>query len=202
MWCKCFVLRLEDASAVSQYKNCALAGLVLEIKTAQSNLRELNEEKAKLDRRLDFLLDGASLAEQSNFKEEYLAKKVSIKDEQARLQVRLDQLESQRLSLEKSEFDMRTAFKSAQRVQDDKKSEQMLKLRVSYRQLFKAIVVGAEKSDGNRKIQFVMREDSTLSAGKTLVGSVDDAYCTSLKLVEIHGVEPRTSSMPWKRSTN
>ena len=101
---------------------------------------------------------------------------------------------------------MHAVTEKALLIRDYEKHEQWDKLRIAYRQLFESIVVCPAEANGARQVRFNLREKGLtqpLSAGPistidpySTFRKVEDKNCTSLKLVDLTGIEPVTSNMP------
>jgi DNA invertase Pin-like site-specific DNA recombinase len=181
-------------------KSRALDELDTQIQAVSKKMVEMGDERGKLDRRLDFLLSAAQAEQVADFKEEYMTKIVHLDRERKRFQIQLEELQGQRRDIARTDFDVKRAMQTALNAQDENQAKQALKLRAIYQQLFDRIVVGAEKSDGSRTLEFVLKDENLpgFTLGESPKGGVrklDDENCICINLVDLNGFEPMTSSL-------
>jgi DNA invertase Pin-like site-specific DNA recombinase len=183
-----------------------LKALNVKIGALRGAVEECDEDTKKLNRRLDFFLGGASEDEANGFKAEYLGKTQDVKAIKMRLRQQLAELERQRDEVARSEFDYKGAEERARKAMNYENVDQAIRLRSAYRALFKMVKVGPQKPDGHREFKWILRQEDAIfddaGNGKSALRSVEDAFCTSLKVVDVSGVEPLASSLRTTRSTN
>lgn len=159
----------------------------------RKDLMECDEADKKLNRRLDFFLEGASEDEVKGFKTEYITESHKLKDTRVKLRHEMIEMERQREELVKSEFDYKAAEAKARMARDYEKRGLAIRLRSSYRALFKSIVVGPTKTNGHRDFKFILNEGGSIIHSEpqklSKAGRVEDAFCTSPKMVDPTRIE-------------
>lgn len=170
--------------------NEALATHKSQREQVESCVAELEKEREKLNRRLDFLLDGADAEAARQFRGEYRSRTSSINSEIAGLKLKLEYFDERIAKIHESSREQATHVELASQAQRKAKEMDPIALRGLYSRLFDSIVVGDTDGAGYRKIDFVLRDPLSLTGYRA-----EDASCECLKVVGLRGVEPRTSTM-------
>lgn len=120
---------------------------------------ELKAEKQKLNRRLDFMLEGSSPEDAKEFREEYRTESARIAEEVGGLEDNLRLIELQAQELARDSFDWQKLGENARKVQDCLQENDPGALKASYRSLFKAIIVGDPDDHGKAELKFILNDD-------------------------------------------
>lgn len=168
----------------------ALATLNTQREQLGNRIKELEQEREKLNRRLDFLLDGADTETAKQFRGEYRSKTTSINSEIAGLKLKTEHIDERISKIHQSSRERTTHIELASQAQRKAKEKDAVALRGLYLRLFDSIVVGGVDASGHRKLDFILRDPLNLTGYR-----VEDASCDSLKVVGLHGLEPWTSAV-------
>ena len=131
-------------------------------------------EKQKLDKRLDFLLEGATEEEIQAFRHEYKEKKAASDESMRRLQANLEELSRSARAVRDDSFDWGEVGEKAIRIQEIIQENDPMALKEAYGRLFDRIDVGVEGADGSRPLQFFLKDspyDDVVLADKSCVRS-------------------------------
>jgi hypothetical protein len=116
----------------------------------------------KLNRRLDFFLEGANPDDAKVFREEYFIKKALLQEKIAKCMVQVSNLEKQREEVVEQGFDLKQIASIAKEANDESHAQNYMQLRNSYRALFREVTVNKEDEGGFRDIKFILRDGSGL----------------------------------------
>ena len=174
----------------------ALAACTEQLDHFDGQIIGLKKSREKLDMRLDFLLEGTDRAEADAFKEEYRAKMAAINSEIGKLKIKREALEEKITAIHDSARNIASYGDAAKEAQRKLAAHDPVALRSVYARLFEAVVVGDEDAEGNRRLDFILRDGSSFSADCR----VEDVSSTCLKMVDPTRIERATSRMPFWRS--
>lgn len=130
-----------------------------EIDKRQDRLNELEEEKGRLNRRLDFLLLDENGDGQADFREEYKRELAKLNAEIGQVQDQLGVLGAKRRECEAGEFDWRSLKENARKVLDIIGEHDPVALKTAYAHFFEAAVIGDLDDQGIRPVEFIFRDD-------------------------------------------
>ncbi len=170
--------------------NEALATLTSQREQVESRIKEIEKDREKLNRRLDFLLDGSDEEAARQFRGEYRSKTSSINSEIAELKVTTEYIDERTTKIHESSREHANHVELASQAQKKAKEMDSVALRGLYTRLFDSIIVGDADGAGFRKVEFVLRDPLSLTGYR-----VEDADCECLKVVGPIGIEPTTSTM-------
>lgn len=138
-----------------------------ELKRLEVEIADLHQQLARLDQRLDFLLDG-SPSDAAAFKAEYLERSRQIKAEIEKRQASMEAIGQNRLEIEAESFNWNDVAKRADEVQRVLLEEDPVALKNAYRKLFEQVVIGELNDQGVRSIDFIVKDsifgESVISA--------------------------------------
>ncbi len=187
-----FQKSIADYSARKDSTIDLVKGKVTEIDT---KLGELEDERQRLDRRLNFLLEDDDLEMARSFREEYKERVSAMKGEERELISKKKQL--RRLlhrSLPSSLHALRHIRcanewqKHTHKAINYVKKKDWLSLKSTYRQLFKKIIV--QPLDGERvQLEFVFNNTSSPE------NSGEDTFCVYAGRAEAVGIEPTSTCL-------
>ena len=128
-----------------------------EVKRLEVEIIDLNRELAKLDKRLDFLLDGPA-SEAAAFKSDYLEKGRLIRAEIEQRQANMEAIGMRKIEVEAESFNWNDLAKRAGEIQGVMIEEDPVALKNAYRKLFEKIVIGPIDDQGVRNIDFIVKD--------------------------------------------
>jgi DNA invertase Pin-like site-specific DNA recombinase len=192
---------LEEAIAKYGKDRMTASKLVLEqIYKMRTELADMEKEKVALNRRLDFILDGASQDEIQNFKKEYkqnaekLNQAIAAKSEQIAENLKKADL------LSRDEFDWKGLGKNGEAVLAAIQDKDPVALKNAYRHLFEVIVVGDLDKDGKTELKFILRGEGSGDFPPPVNGRKDFSF--EIKMAQKEGLEPPTQRLTAACSTN
>lgn len=130
-----------------------------EIDKREAQLDSLEEEKGRLNRRLDFLLSGENDGGQADFREEYRRELARLNTEIGQVREQMDALGAKRREFETGEFDWKSLKEGARKVLDILGEHDPVALKNAYANFFEAAVIGDLDDQGVRPVEFVFRND-------------------------------------------
>ena len=128
-----------------------------EIKRLEVEIADLTVELSKLDKRLDFLLEGEG-SDAMAFKDEYLNRARQFRAEIDRRRASIDTIGLRRMELEAESFNWNDLPKRADEIQRVMVDEDPVALKNAYRKLFDRIVIGEIDDQGVRNIDFIVKD--------------------------------------------
>jgi len=147
----------------------------------QSKIDQLFKSKERLHRRLDFLLDGDSLDDANNFREEFKIESSRINSEMDSLNSKLMELTRLEEDVELDSFDWKKVGSSAQKIQELLLKHDPVALKSAYKQLFKAIIVNDLNNLGKRELKFILNDGDDFSFVSP-EGALTDNICNKEKM--------------------
>ena len=139
---------IRHASEVSQ----AEAILKREEDRLRSEIMELEDERKKLDRRLDFLLDGATDSELKRFKTEYKTKSDRIASELEKRQQTIEAVKRKIADVVESEVNKEVLKTQAEEILELVKRKDPAALKTGLRKLIRTVEMGEIDSLGKRLV--------------------------------------------------
>lgn len=147
-------------------------------------LKAIETKKENLDKRLDFLLEDLDREKAKQYRSVYMREASSLNDQGLKLSVQIETLEEQK-SIVSRNITLKDYYPHAVEAQARIQEKDPLALRSAYESLFEVIVIGAEDSNGNRRVEFVLK-DSNL---RPLTGGI--FFGVDRRMVGQRGLEPR-----------
>lgn len=173
--------------------------LVVQAKKLEGEIRGHQDTMARLNMRLDFLLEGDKQQAEA-FRQEYVLKSNELKAKIKQCQDELALIGVKREELADSDFDWRQLGDKAQRIQNLIQERDPVALKRAYQHLFKAIVIGSPDKDGIRPVKHVLRnedEDTDLfpdppKGSKNGSVNLTENYSVDGRMAPQDGLEPPT----------
>lgn len=163
-------VELQDAiRRRSEQSKGAMDLLAGEVQRVKIKLDGIQAEKVAQNRRLDFLLGHGDTAGAELFKEEYARETSRLRQEEARLVLALQQLESHRAEVANGAFDWSAMGTRAKEILDVIQENDPVALKNALRTLFEAVVVGELEAGGVRKLEFLLKDGKNKNAGSSSV---------------------------------
>lgn len=113
-----------------------------EMSSQELELQRLEQDKLKLNRRLDFLLDRDDPDQAKVFKEEYQRDMDNLNKAALKIRETLDNFGQQKESLQKMTFDYRALDENATHIQNLIQEHDPVALKNAYTKLFDAVIIG------------------------------------------------------------
>ncbi len=169
----------EFASSITQYARNQLGNVNVikgKIKDLQAQQIQAEDERARLDRRLDFLLEGADEQEIQTFKTEYKAKLIDVERRKRLVADELEALERSLSEISEAKIDSANLIRLAEKALAYLGKNEPSAIKVAYRMLFEKIVAVPDEESGVMKLHFVYRQEgsSTEAGDRNVVGVSGD----------------------------
>ena len=190
-------------NSISDYgKDCTAASeLCLEqVTKLNGQLAGFEDEKRKLNRRQDYVLDLGLETDAQKFKDEYKSDLEKINSAIRDKQIQIEQLVQKAETLRENEFDWNGVGKRCEVILATIKAKDPVALKNAYRQLFEAIVVGDIGPDGKTDLKFVLRGQNLGPFLDSVNGRKEIRVGT--KMAQVEGLEPPTQRLTAACSTN
>lgn len=171
-------------------KDNALIVVGEKINEIDSSLEEIEDKRTKLDNRLSFLLEDDDLEMARSFKDEYKNQFALLQQEKQELYSKRNHLQMLEKQLRESQgFCEEKQHKYVIEALNHIKKQDLVSLKSIYKKLFQKIIV--HPLDNSKvQLKFIFREASST------LGRVEDIFCILVKMVELSGIEPLTSTLP------
>ncbi len=177
----------------------------------EGEIIRLKGEQEKIDKRLDFLLEDSSPEEAKKFQRKYREDSAGIEAEIGKCHEALHAIQTQRNDFESEGFDWKHLTERAEHIQEVVNENDPEALRVAYRKLFAAVIVGDIDKRGVRPLIFNLRGGAwdleeganglPTPAGGEPVNLVEK-NCIYEKLAQAEGLEPPTNWLTANCSTD
>ena|GEM_PF-1804814 len=171
--------------------------LLSQTELIKSRIAQLQSERISWDKRLDFLIEGASSKEASIFKAEYIQAVSKIKTDIDLCNQQIATIERSRSELKDADLTAVSLVARAEKILNLIQERDPIALKNAYRSLFTCIEVGDLDSNGKRELRF--RISSSESAA--LVNRAED-FGIENKMAQMAGLEPATKRLTVACSTN
>lgn len=179
----------SSESAVVQLKG--------QVELIENRISQLQVERINLDKRLDFIIAGASEDEAKSFKSEYIQSVNKIKEDIELCKQQIGTIERSRLELQDADLSTTSLVNRAEKILKLIAERDPVALKNAYRTIFKSIEVGDLDSSGKRELRF--RISSSESAAP--VNRAED-FGIENKMAQMAGLEPATKRLTVACSTN
>lgn len=131
-----------------------------QVRRIRDQIELANAAKLSLEKRLDFLLDGADLDDARQFREQYKQDSTKIRDEIATLEQQRSLIEDRKQELEQSsQMTWQDVAAQARKTLDFVEANDPVALKNAYRELFDVILVGEMEKDGTRPLRFILKDN-------------------------------------------
>jgi hypothetical protein len=170
------------------------------IKQLQQDQQQITLDRQRLEKRLDYLLDGGTSDECQRFKTEYKSGMEELEAKKTSIEAELFQCEEKLKQASEAKVDKKNLIVLAEKVLDHLNKNDPAAIKMAYRMLFEKIVAVPDASSGVMKLYFTYKQGDSeernvhdqeeVFAGKPGITGQENSQVT-LKVVGAQGLEPR-----------